>query len=154
MNGMSTPLYEIALTSQDVSGQPLGQALANDRGPGTNGLYALLGQDTTPLPAGAQMIQHTEKVLTPHLWFNISMGSNGFSSLEQLQPGTGGTIQSLGGYRYLAPGGGSASYVEYNGAVYAGEYFPVGDVDRVQPAAYNRIAADFIAREQLIGLSQ
>jgi hypothetical protein len=38
MKGMSTPLYEITLTQQDVSGQPVGTAVNSDRGPATNGL--------------------------------------------------------------------------------------------------------------------
>ncbi|MBB5408731.1 MULTISPECIES: hypothetical protein [unclassified Paraburkholderia] len=47
------------------------------------------------------------------------------------------------------------TYVEYNGKVYVGDLLQSGDIHDVRPAAYNRIAADFISQEpQRIGLSQ
>ncbi|SIO72582.1 hypothetical protein SAMN05444172_9031 [Burkholderia sp. GAS332] len=71
MNGMTSPLYDVTLTSQDVSGQPVGQALEADNGPSTNGLLALLGNDTTRMPAGAVIFQSSEKMLTTHRLFNL-----------------------------------------------------------------------------------
>ncbi|MBB5501749.1 hypothetical protein [Paraburkholderia sp. MM5384-R2] len=66
------------------------------------------------------------------------------------------SVQLDGGrYRYLAPGGNSVTYVEYKGKVYVGDLLQSGDIHDVRPAAYNRIAADFISQEQQrIGLSQ
>lgn len=155
MNGMSSALYEMTVTPQDVSGLPVSEAIYKDEGPSTNGLSILLGQDTTPMPQGAQMYQLPYKVLTTHLWLNLSTAKTGWNSLEQVQSTTGGTIQSLGGYRYLKPASNSVTYIEYKGEVFIGELLNAGDEHDIVPAAYNRIAADFIAQEQQkIGLAK
>ncbi|MFM0715165.1 hypothetical protein PQQ73_02345 [Paraburkholderia strydomiana] len=148
MNGMSSALYEVTVTPQDVSGLPVSQAIDKDEGPSTNGLSVLLGQDTTPMPQGAQMYRLPYKVLTTHLSLNLSTAKTGWNSLEQVQSTTGGTIQSLGGYRYLKPASNSVTCIEYNGAVFIGDLLNAGDEHDTVPAAYNRIAADFIAQEQ------
>ncbi|MCI0150799.1 hypothetical protein KNO81_33570 [Paraburkholderia sediminicola] len=160
MNGMSAPFYEITLTQQDLPGQPVGQALEADKGPATNGLSILLGNDATPMPGGAQILQLSEKTLATHLWLNLASKDASGKSLEQWQAQLGGTIQTLGGYRYVllgsgTSGAGSSAYIEYNGAIYSGELNEAGQVNSQIPAAYSRIAADFIMQEeQKVGLPQ
>ncbi|MEX3933651.1 hypothetical protein AB4Y32_17895 [Paraburkholderia phymatum] len=152
MNGMSAPLYEITLTVQDVSGQPVNKVVGIDEA-GGNALSFLLGNDTTPMPAGAQTYRQTAKVLVPHLMFELSGNNTGFASLEQAQARVGGTIQTLGGYRYLSRNGTAGAYIEYNGAVYFATVYGAGDIRDAMPQGYNRLAADLLATdEQKTGL--
>jgi hypothetical protein len=154
MQGMSSPLYQVTVNPQDVSGQPVSQVLYKDEGPGTNGLNSLLFHDNTPMPQGSKIYQTPYSVLTTHLWVNLTAKLSGFGSLEQIQTATGGTIRSLGGYRYLQPTPDSAASVEYNGAIYYGELLNAGEVHDVDPTAYNRVAAEFIAQREAAALGQ
>jgi len=152
MQGMSTPLYQVTISALDVSGQPVAQVVEQDEGPATNGLSMLLSSDSSPMPTGAQIYQAPCTVLTTHLWVNLTSAQTGWSSLESIEASQGGSIQSLGGYRYLMPTPNSAAYVEYDGAIYYGELLNAGDRQDVVPAAYNRIAADFIAQREAAAL--
>lgn len=154
IQGMSTPLYQVTINTQDVSSQAVSKVVQQDEGPATNGLSLLLGNDNTPMPQGAQMYQMPYTVLTTHLWVNLSTGKLNFASLESAQSLVGGTIQTLGGYRYVWPSANSGAYVEYNGAIYIGEMLTAGDVHDVDPAAYNRVAADFIAQRESVAGGQ
>ncbi|WP_322056721.1 hypothetical protein [Paraburkholderia sp. J63] len=154
IQGMSTPLYQVTINTQDVSGQAVSQVVQQDEGPATNGLSLLLGNDNTPMPQGAQMYQMPYTVVTTHLWVNLSAGKLNFASLESAQSLVGGTIQTLGGYRYVWPSANSIAYVEYNGAVYFGEMLTAGDARDVVPAAYNRVAADYIGQRENAALSK
>lgn len=154
IQGMSTPLYQVTINTQDVSSQAVSKVVQQDEGPATNGLSLLLGNDNTPMPQGAQMYQMPYTVLTTHLWVNLSTGKLNFASLESSQSLVGGTIQTLGGYRYVWPSANSGAYVEYNGAIYIGEMLTAGDVHDVDPAAYNRVAADFIAQRESAAVGQ
>ncbi|WP_235024460.1 hypothetical protein [Caballeronia arvi] len=154
MQGMSTPLYRVTIKQQDVSGQALADVIRQDRGPSTNRLYALLNGDTSPMPQGAQIYQNPNTVVTTHIWVNLaSAGSSGWKSLEQAQASSGGSIESMGGYRYLKAASNSV-YVDYNGTICYGEFESAGDIHDVMPAAYNRIAADFIAQREVAALTQ
>ena len=93
-------------------------------------------------------------MLTTHPWVNLTTAQTGHPSLGTLQASQGGSIQSLGGYHYLKPTPNSATYVEYNGAIYFGILLSAGDVHNFVPAAYNGIAADFIARRESAALAQ
>lgn len=152
MQGMSTPLYHVTINAQDVSGQPVSKVVNQDQGPATNGLSSLLQNDNSPMPQGAQIYQQPYTVVTTHLWTNLSSGASNWTSLESVQASVGGTIQSLGGYRYLQPSPNSVAYIEYNGAIHIGELLNAGDVHDVDPAAYNRVAADFIAQREAAAL--
>jgi hypothetical protein len=123
-NGVPEPLYEIALTIEDVAGQPINYVAGHDEA-GANGLTLTLTSDATPMPAGAKVYRQTSKVLVPHLVIRTWSKVQPFASLEKAQAYYGGTIQTLGGYRYL-PESGSYAYVEYNGAVYSGKVRNVG----------------------------
>jgi hypothetical protein len=154
MQGMSTALYRVTINAEDVSGLPISEAIFKDRGPTTNGLSSLLGKDSTPMPQGSQIYQIPYTVLTTHLWVNLSSGPASSQTLEQIQATSGGSIQTLGGYRYLQPTPNSSASVEYNGAIYYGEVLNAGDVEDPQPAAYNSIAADYIAQRETAALAQ
>jgi hypothetical protein len=146
-NGISAPLYEITLTAEDVAGQRVSYVAGRDEA-GGNGLTVLLGSDTTPMPAGAQTYRQTAKVLVSHVSFNTASRVKVFTTLEQTQAYYGGTVQTLGGYRYLLTSNQQA-YAEYNGAVYFAAVHNVGDVDDAMPSGYNKIAADFLVQEEL-----
>ncbi|AET91685.1 hypothetical protein BYI23_B010780 [Burkholderia sp. YI23] len=154
MQGMSAPLYRVTIQAEDVSGLPVSEAIRKDEGPATNGLSRLLSQDSSVMPPGSQIYQIPYTVLTTHLWANLSSGTTGFSTLEQVQSRAGGEIQSLGGYRYLKPAPNSATYVEYNGGIYYGELLNAGDLHDVVPAAYNSKAADYLAQREAAALTQ
>ena len=64
MQGMSSPLYQVTVDAQDVSGQPVSQVVYKDEGPATNGLYSLLSNDNTPMPQGSTIYQTPYSVLT------------------------------------------------------------------------------------------
>jgi hypothetical protein len=64
MQGMSSPLYQVTVNAQDVSGQPVSQVVYKDEGPATNGLYSLLSNDNTPMPQGSTIYQTPYSVLT------------------------------------------------------------------------------------------
>lgn len=145
-NGVSAPLYEIALTIEDVAGQPINEMAGHDEA-GGNGLTLVLTADTTPMPAGAKIYRQTSKVLVPHLIIKTGSKPQPFASLEKAQAYYDGTIQTLGGYRYLLTNS-TITYAEYNGAVYMANVRNVGDLDDAMPSGYNRIAADFIVQEQ------
>jgi hypothetical protein len=145
-NGVSAPLYEVTLTAEDVTGQPVSGVVGLDEA-GGNGLTVVLGNDTTPMPAGAQTYRQTANVLVSHLVFNTAGKLKVFTSLEQTQAYYGGTIQTLSGYRYLVVSANNA-YAEYNGAVYPAKLYSAGDVNDAMPSGYNRIAADFIVQQQ------
>jgi hypothetical protein len=83
----------------------------------------MLGSDATPMPVGAQIVQQAEKVLTTHLWFNMSGKPDGSTSLEALSA-QGGTIETLGGYRYIVTGLDGTACVEYNGALFSASCWP------------------------------
>jgi hypothetical protein len=148
MQGMSTPLYQVTMNAQDVSGQPVAKVIHLDEGIALNGLSRVLSTDSSPMPQGAQILQVPYTVLTTHLWVNLTTAQSALPSLEIIQALDGGTIQSLGGYRYLKPAPNSATYVEYEGAIYYGVLFSAGDLQDAVPAAYNRIAADFIVQRE------
>jgi hypothetical protein len=145
-NGVSAPLYEIALTIEDVAGQPINEMAGRDEA-GGNGLTLTLTSDATPMPAGAKIYRQTSKVLVPHLIIKTGSKAQAFASLEKAQAYYGGTIQTLGGYRYLLTKS-NITYAEYNGAVYMANVRNAGDIENAMPSGYNRIAADFIVQEQ------
>ena len=153
MQGMSTALYRVTINAEDVSGLPVSQAVYKDFGPATNGLSSLLANDNTSMPQGSQIYQIPYTVLTTHLWVNLSSGPVSTQTLEQIQASSGGTIQSLGGYRYLKPAPNSATSVEYNGAIYYGEVLNAGDVEDRVTAAYNGTAADYLAQREAAALT-
>jgi hypothetical protein len=77
MNGMSSALYEVTVTPQDVSGLPVSQAIDKDEGPSTNGLSVcragdhLLDIEAIPL---AQIVRQAHR-LTDH---DAADQSNGY----------------------------------------------------------------------------
>jgi hypothetical protein len=148
VSGFATPLYEISIDAYDVSAQPVGKVIvARDEAAYFSGLSRVLYEVSTPMPTGALIYQTPLKVLTTHLWFKGSSKA-GARSLEELQVAYGtGTIGTLGGYRYLT-GEGIPTYIEYGQNIYYGVLQKVGDIRDARPAAYNRIAADFIVAEQ------
>ncbi len=147
IGGMSTPLYEITLTVQDVSGMPANEVSRREESVG-NGLPALLRTDTTPMPAGAQTYTQVAHILVQHVAFNATAVTRNATSLEQLQTGLGGTIQTLGGYRYLMQSGTQSVYVEYNGTIHNGWLYNAGDTRDAMSQGSNRIAANFLAQEE------
>jgi hypothetical protein len=146
MQGMSKPLYSVTINAQDVSGQPVSQVISRDETAWPSGLYWLYA-DNTPMPQGAQMYQVPRTIETTYLWLDLANGLSG--TLESIQAWSGGEIQSLGGYRYLITSSdGRGGYVEYNGTVYNGVLFQIGDQYSEMGAAYNQIAADFLAQRE------
>jgi hypothetical protein len=85
---------------------------------------------------------------------DLSSRNSSWTSLESAQASVGGTIQALGGYRYLQPSPDSVAYVEYHSEIRTAEVLTAGDVHVVAPAAYNRVAADFIAQREAAALAQ
>jgi hypothetical protein len=154
MRGMSTALERITIKMDDVSGLPISDAIRKDEGPAINGLPFLLAADKSPMPKGSIIYQLPYTVVTTHLWANLTKGKDPFASLEEIQARTGGAIQSLGGYRYLQPAPNSMIHIEYDGALYHGELVKAGDIHDVVPAAYNSIAADFIAQREAVALAK
>ncbi|WP_207004110.1 hypothetical protein [Trinickia mobilis] len=148
MEGLPSPLYDVTLTPVDVSGQAVGAVISKDSGSATNGLSILLASGTAPMPKGARIFQVSENVLTTHLWFRLSWMGSGWPSLEAAQAANGGTIRTLGGYRYLDGGAKQGVYIEYKGVVHSGQLFNAGETHAALPGAYNRIAAEFIAQEE------
>lgn len=59
----------------------------------------------------------------------------------------------MGGYRYLKASSNSV-YVDYNGTICYGEFESAGDIHDISAAAYNRIAADFVAQREVAALKQ
>ncbi len=152
MKGLSTPLYEITLTINDVAGQPARDVVARDEGVG-GGLVSLLYQDASPMPAGAKTYTQVAKTLAYHLSFNLLSPKPAVTSLEAAQANAGGTIQMLGGLRYLRRANSNWAYVEYNSAIRSAYVYAPGDIDDAMPSGYNQIAADFLAQEeQKVGL--
>ncbi|MEX3970877.1 hypothetical protein [Paraburkholderia caribensis] len=149
MRGTSTALYEVTLTVQDVAGQPVSDVVRREEAVG-NGLRSLLSSDGAIMPAGSQTYVQSGKVLVQHIIFDETNSVTGPSSgsLEQMQASVGGTIQTLGGYRYLIGNGSQSVYVEYNGTLHDGWLYNAGDVRDAMPSGYNKIAADFLAAEE------
>lgn len=148
VQGMTAPLYRVNIDVQDVSGRPLADVVQMDAGRERNGLASLLADDASAMPAGAQIYQVPYTALVTHLWANLASGKTGETSLDTVQASAGGTIQSLGGCRYLVTPDGAA-YVEYRDQVYSGALYTAGTVVSAVPAAYNRVAADFIASREV-----
>ncbi|WP_186062198.1 hypothetical protein [Burkholderia gladioli] len=148
LDKLPTPLYDVALTAVDVSGQAVADVLAKDSRSVNGGLAALMASDKTPMPAGSHIYQTTETVLTTNIWMLRDWSGNGFyPTLEAAQVDNGGTIRTLGAYRYLDHPGDNTALVEYNGKIDAGEIRKQGDVLTDLPLGYNRVAATFIAQE-------
>ncbi|MFC0397071.1 hypothetical protein [Paraburkholderia rhizosphaerae] len=153
MTGMSTPLYRVTIKVQDVSGQSVAAVVSQDENATLNGLMPVR-QDNAPMPTGAQIYQVPYTVLKQHLRINLSITRPSPSSLETLQASQGGTIEMMGGYRWLKPATSNGlPYIEYNGAVYNGGLQMPDDVHEAVGAAYNQVAADFIAQRLAIALT-
>jgi hypothetical protein len=117
-----------------------------------NGLSRLLDRDDAPMPQGAQTYKQTARVLLQHIVFDTRTRSTVYKSLEDAQKFAGGSIQALGGYRYVLQSK-NFGYIEYNGAIYYAWPHTAGDIDDAMPTGYNRVAADFLAQEeQRLGL--
>lgn len=147
LDGISTPLYSVQMEVLDVSGLPVSEVVGQDEASERNGLLVLLGKDSTLMPKGAKIYLESCTVMTTHLRVNLSAAMTGLQSVEAIQAAKDGTIDSLGGYRYLQSIAG-AVYIDYDGAIYSGELLSAGDSCEGDVAAYNRIAADFLARRE------
>lgn len=141
--GSSVALYRIDMTVTDVSDQAVDDVIHNDEGILEQGLNQLFTGDRSAMPKGSQQYQAPYTVLATHVRTDLQGRKANWQTLEAAQAASGGTIQSLGGYRYLTTPG-NVTYVEYNGAIYYGGVLQAGDVENAEPAAYNETAATYL----------
>jgi hypothetical protein len=144
---MSTPLYRSKLRPRDISGQSVKSlAILDPR------LAYIFENDESAAPTGAKSYNPIYTALKAHILVDSPGSSNTWLEAEQAK--SGGTIETLGGYRYLKYSSGNRVTLEFNGLVFSGNLYAEGAMLSFSAPGYNRTAADFIAQREVAVLGR
>lgn len=163
---MTSPLYRVKFVVRDISGKAINSEVVDemvvsdlmpdrpvpsDSEPQNAGVPATLKNDTSSMPQGSEAYGFQYTALKTYLTISTDVGMGG-DSLEALQADYGGSIESLGKYRYLKNTSMphnrrcNAVIIDMDSANMPGCLVKAGEIaGEWEPRGYNRTAADFIA---------